>query len=264
MPGFSTATPADSAVIDRLRAARRLPEQQDFRAWKAQLHRAYRAPRPPPPYEWHLPDQRTLRVVTTPQSGWAASPTCSMTFTERLKPRTAVRRAEIACRAKRSIISPRPSCCSAATGGSGCTIRCSRRCGNCRPTCSTSAPHIEAVIEQCRLFHRGHETWQSLRAAVTAIDSREPILRRLERTDGSIIDCRTVRLPDGATLMTFKDVTDSGQMSNAAPDRAQHCAGRGEQDQDRFRSPRVLRAATAADQRHRIYASSRRPGDRGR
>jgi PAS domain-containing protein len=52
---FLDAHPADSAVIDRLRAARRLPEQQDFRAWKAQLHRAYRT-REPATYEWHLPD----------------------------------------------------------------------------------------------------------------------------------------------------------------------------------------------------------------
>ena len=57
--------PADSAVLDRLRAARLLPEQPDFRAWKAELHRAYRSTEPAR-YEWHLPDQRTLRVVTTP------------------------------------------------------------------------------------------------------------------------------------------------------------------------------------------------------
>ncbi len=54
---------------------------------------------------------------------------------------------------------------------------------------------------------------------MTAIDSREPILRRIERTDGSIIDCRTVRLPDGATLMTFKDVTDSVNVEHALIER---------------------------------------------
>ena len=35
--------PTDSAVLDALRAARKLPEEQDFRQWKAQLHTAYRA-----------------------------------------------------------------------------------------------------------------------------------------------------------------------------------------------------------------------------
>jgi signal transduction histidine kinase len=70
-------------------------------------------------------------------------------------------------------------------------------------------PHIEAVIAQCRLFHRDEETWQALRAAVTAIDSWDPLFRRIERADGSVVDCRPVRLPGGATLVTFQDVTDS-------------------------------------------------------
>jgi signal transduction histidine kinase len=69
------------------------------------------------------------------------------------------------------------------------------------------------------VFHRDHETWQSLRAAVTAIDSREPILQRIERIDGSVIDCRTVRMPDGATLMTFQDVTDSVKVERALIER---------------------------------------------
>ena len=52
-------------MLDRLRAARKLPEQADFRNWKSELHEAYRALEPRE-HEWHLPDGRTLRVVTTP------------------------------------------------------------------------------------------------------------------------------------------------------------------------------------------------------
>ena len=40
---FLDGNPDDSSVLDRLRAARKLPEQPDFRAWKAKLHEAYRA-----------------------------------------------------------------------------------------------------------------------------------------------------------------------------------------------------------------------------
>src|SRR5207302_1417338 len=57
--------PTDSAVLDRLRATRKLPEQADFRSWKAQLHAAYRALESHE-HQWHLPDGRTLRVITTP------------------------------------------------------------------------------------------------------------------------------------------------------------------------------------------------------
>ena len=43
---FLDGNPDDSSVLDRLRAARKLPEQPDFRAWKAKLHEAYRAVEP--------------------------------------------------------------------------------------------------------------------------------------------------------------------------------------------------------------------------
>ena len=47
--------PTDSAILDRLRAARKLPEQQDFRTWKNQLHEAYRSVEASEDL-WHLPD----------------------------------------------------------------------------------------------------------------------------------------------------------------------------------------------------------------
>ena len=63
--GFLDQNPTDSAVLDQLRAARKLPEEQDFREWKAALHEAYRATEAAE-HVWHLPDGRTMRVVTTP------------------------------------------------------------------------------------------------------------------------------------------------------------------------------------------------------
>ena len=44
---------------------RRLPEQPDFRAWKARLHEAYRANEAAKDV-WYLPDGRALSIVTTP------------------------------------------------------------------------------------------------------------------------------------------------------------------------------------------------------
>ena len=42
-----------------------LPDEQDFRQWKSALHEAYRAVEAKE-HMWHLPDGRTMRVVTTP------------------------------------------------------------------------------------------------------------------------------------------------------------------------------------------------------
>ena len=46
-------------------------------------------------------------------------------------------------------------------------------------------PHIEAVTAWCQALHDDDTVWRNLRAAVTAIDGREPIVARIERRDGS-------------------------------------------------------------------------------
>ena len=64
-PAFLDQGPTDGEILDRLRAKRQLPEQVDFRAWKAQQLSAYQAIEPSETV-WHLPDGRALRVVTSP------------------------------------------------------------------------------------------------------------------------------------------------------------------------------------------------------
>ncbi len=67
-----TSTPASSTRARPIRPCSiscapraSCPSEQDFRQWKAALHEAYRAIEPKA-HEWHLPDGRTMRVVTTP------------------------------------------------------------------------------------------------------------------------------------------------------------------------------------------------------
>jgi signal transduction histidine kinase len=83
----------------------------------------------------------------------------------------------------------------------------------------TDRPHIEKITTLSRPLHGDHPTWQALRAVVTAIDNRAAIEDRLERRDGSVVDCTTVPLPDGATLVTFHDVTDSVNVERALRER---------------------------------------------
>jgi signal transduction histidine kinase len=58
-----------------------------------------------------------------------------------------------------------------------------------------------------------------MRAAITAIDGRDPITARIERRDGVVIDLATTPLPDGATLVTCQDVTDSVNVERALRER---------------------------------------------
>jgi signal transduction histidine kinase len=80
-------------------------------------------------------------------------------------------------------------------------------------------PHIEAVIAWCAPLQPEDQTLRSLRTAVTAIGQRESVKGRLERRDGSVVDVATLPLPDGATLLTFQDVTDTVNVERALRER---------------------------------------------
>jgi signal transduction histidine kinase len=214
--GFLDQAPTDSAVIETLRAARKLPEEQDFRQWKAQLHEAYRAIEPRE-HTWHLPGRRTLRVVTTP------NPDGGVTYlfhdvTERLD---LERRFEELIRVQGETLDNLTE--GVAVFGSDGRLRLHNaafgRMWRLAPETLAGRPHIEKITGLCEPLHGNAPAWQSLRNVVTAIDSREATPGRIERRDGSVVDCITVPLPDAATLVTFHDVTDSVNVELALRER---------------------------------------------
>ena len=213
---FLDQRPTDSAVIEVLRTADKLPEEQDFRQWRAQLHETYRAVEAKE-HTWHLPDGRTLRVVTTPD------PDGGVTYlfhdvTERLD---LERRFEELIRVQGETLDNLAE--GVAVFGSDGRLRLHNaafaRMWRLSPEKLADRPHIERLTALCEPLHGGAPAWQALRDVITAIESREAIPGRIERRDGSVVDCTTVPLPDGATLVTFHDVTDSVNVERALRER---------------------------------------------
>jgi PAS domain-containing protein len=231
-PAFLDSQPSDSAVLDRLRATRKLPEQADFRNWKNELHEAYRALEPRQ-HEWHLPDGRTMRVVMT------QNPDGGVTYlfddvTERLK---LTRRYEALIGVQGE--TARGASEGVAVFGSDGRLDLHNPAFARQWRLETDAlngrdgerPHIETVLRWCRTLYGSDAFWAKLRGAVTGLERREPMTARLERLDGSVLDCATVPLPDGATLVTFQDITDSVNVERALIERADAL-----QDADRLKS----------------------------
>lgn len=215
-PAVLEHNPTDSAVLDRLRADRKLPEQQDFRQWKQQLYEAYRMVEPLE-HMWHLPDGRTLRVVTTP------NPEGGVTYlyddvTERLDMH---RRYDSLIKVQSETLDHLAE--AVAVFGSDGRVRLHnpafQRMWKLSPDALDAHPHIEAVTAWSQALHDDNTVWRSLRTAVTAIDERKPIISRIERRDGMMIDMATMPLPDGATLVTFQDVSDTVNVERALLDR---------------------------------------------
>lgn len=231
---FLDERPTDSAVLDRLRAQRLLPEQADFRAWTAQLHEAYRALEPKEHW-WHLPVGRTLRVVTNP------NPEGGVTYlfddiSERIE-------LESRYNALNRIQSETLDALAEAVSVFGSDGRLKlfnpafAKLWELSPQALADKPHIEAIGGWCRsLIARGRQPgerrdmrgvavdssgdpWVSIQRTVTSLERRTPVERRLERSDGSVLDCSATPLPDGGTMVTFRDVTDSVRVERALIER---------------------------------------------
>jgi signal transduction histidine kinase len=214
--GFLDQTPTDSAVLERLRAARKLPEEQDFRLWKQQLYEAYSVVEPRE-HMWHLPDGRTLRVITTP------NPEGGVTYlyddvTESLDLH---RRYDALIKVQSETLDHLTE--AVAVFGSDGRVRLHnpsfQRMWKLSAEALNEHPHVEAVTAWCQALHDEGDLWRSLRATVTAIDGREPVTASIERRDGMMIDMATMPLPDGATLVTFQDVTDTVNVERALRER---------------------------------------------
>jgi signal transduction histidine kinase len=213
---FLDARPTDGAVLDQLRAARKLPEQADFRAWKSGLHEAYRTIEAKE-HLWHLPDGRTLRVVTTsnPDGG------ITYLFDDVTEPLNLKRRYDALARVQGETLDNLSEAVAvfASDGRLRLFNPALARLWKLASAFLGERPHIEALITACRPLHNDEATWQLLRGAVTGLERREPITGRIERTDSTLVDCATVPLPDGATLVTFQDVTDTVNVERALRER---------------------------------------------
>jgi signal transduction histidine kinase len=217
--GYLDQGPTDSTLIEELRVAGKLPEQMDFgdfREWKTQLHEAYRS-NEAAEHVWHLPDGRTLRVITTP------NPDGGVTYlfhdiSERLD---LERRFAELIRVQGETLDNLAEAVAvfASDGRLALHNTAFAQMWKLAPQALSDRPHIEKITALCRPLHGDGDIWQSLREVVTAIEGRTALAGRLERRDGSVVDCTTVPLPAGATLVTFHDVTDSVNVERALRER---------------------------------------------
>ncbi|MGB7046419.1 MAG: ATP-binding protein, partial [Methylocella sp.] len=215
--------PTDSEILDRLRRARLLPEQADFRAWKADLLAAYQS-LDTDEQVWFPPDGRTLRAVISP------NPQGGVTYlfddvTERYR---LVSQFNASIRVQSETLDTLKE--GVAVFGSDGRLKLFN------PAFANmwalgrgeldDRPHIDRVAVLCAPLFAGEEAWGALRAAVAGLpDQRVGLERRLARRDGSVLDCAAAPLPDGATLLSFIDMTASVNVERALTERNQALIG---------------------------------------
>lgn len=81
--------------------------------------------------------------------------------------------------------------------------------------------HISQILDRSRKFFP-EEGWDKLREQMThELFARQDRAGEIRRTDGRILHYVSVALPDGGTMVTFHDVTDTVRVEEALRDKAQ-------------------------------------------
>lgn len=217
-PAFLDQRPSDGQILDNLRTRRKVPEQADFPAWRAQLREAYRALEPVNDW-WHLPGGEMLRVVITPNAEGGVT----YLFDDLSEHVALESRYNTLIRIQGETLDALAE--AVAVFGSEGRLHLYNEAFLSLWELDAQAlgdkPHIDAVAALCRSRHGESAAFSRIRSVVTAMEHRESETLRLERADGRVLDGTAQPLPDGGTLVTFRDVTDSVKVERALIERAE-------------------------------------------
>jgi len=210
--------PHHGDVLEAMRDQRRLPEKVDFQAWKRSQLAAYTDLLEGAQELWHLPDGSTLRVVSEPHPFGGL-----LMFFEDVTDRLTLERSY------NTLIAVQRETLNnlwegvAVFGGDGALQLYNAAYGaiwRLEESYLEAAPQFTEIADHCRTLCLDEDIWSQVQAMVLGHDAeRTPRTGRLERTDGRSIDYACVPLPDGASLFTYLDVTDSLHIERALRER---------------------------------------------
>jgi signal transduction histidine kinase len=210
--------PHHADLLDAMREQRRLPEQVDFKSWRAERLRQYTDVLEPREEYWHLPDGRTLRVVSHahPMGG-------ILQLFEDVTDRLAMQRSfNTLIAVQRETLNRLHE--GVAVFSSDGLLRLHNppfaSMWRLEAAVLETGPHIGRILDMSRdLFASGDGADEIHGVVLGSHEHRQLHQGRLKRSDGSLIDYTSVPLPDGDTLITFIDVTDRLNAEHALRER---------------------------------------------
>lgn len=213
---FLESSPDNAMLLDRFRSDGILPEQPDWRRWKDQVLAAYHSVESQE-HIWYLTDGRTLRVIVNPQPKGGVTWVFE-NLTEKL---------ELQSRYNTLIKVQGQTLDHLAEGvavfGSDGKIRLSNPAfaslWSLKREQIAEGLHISAIRRLCEpVSDAAH--WETFVTTVTGFDDeRQSLSGHIELSTGKILFYATAPLPNGQTMLTFVDVTDSVQVERALKEK---------------------------------------------
>lgn len=211
---------SERQILDKLRSDGQLPVTPDYQAWRQDHLKSYQLTEPQEKV-WHLPDGRSINLVAAPAAREGGVIYVFEDVTGRLKLESA----------HKALVNVQRETLNALSEAVAVFFTDGRlRLYN--PRLSEiwklpinqlgDGPHIDRIAEVCgnEWPEDGNIIWQRLKRAVVDLSpSRLDTTGRIKRSDDRLIDYAAVRLPDGQTMLTFIDVTESANFERVLKER---------------------------------------------
>ncbi len=211
------AKPQLGEFFDHLRHTRQLPEQSDYRKWRDNQLKTAGDSEAVEDW-WHLPDGRTIHVLGDRR------PDGGITYllddvTERLALES---RYNALIKVQRETLENLRE--GVALFGSDGRLKLFNAAfvsiWKLDPAFLDSAPHIDEVRTHCQPLLDGPEPWTTAHRAVTGVfETRESFDGTLTRPDEMTLAYAGVPLPDGSTVLTYIDISDTKRVEFALIER---------------------------------------------
>ena len=211
----------ERAILDKLRTEGMLPAQVNYHNWRDEHLKSYTRTKPHEDEPWHLPDGRTIKVISAPAGAAGGVIYVFDDITERLK-------LESTNKAFSNVQRETINALSEAVAVFGTNGRLTLS----NPRLSAlwklpmnelgKNPHIDEIAEASgrAIPEDGAAIWRDLKRGIIDLNpTRSDTTGRITRSDGRLLDYAITRLPDGQTMMTFLDVTESASYSKVLKER---------------------------------------------
>ncbi len=214
---FLEKRPDNSELLDRLRSAKKLPEQLNWKTWKDDVLSVYRALDTQADL-WHLPNGQILRVFATahPQGGatWVFE-----NLTEQVDLET---RYNTLVKVQGETIDHLSE--GVAVFGPDGRIRLSnpafRILWNITEAQAKPGTHIQALAEACAPSYDRTDGWKRFAEQITSFDDERPSSQgTLELYSNLVLDYAVIPLPNAQTMLTFVNKTDSVRAERALTEK---------------------------------------------
>lgn len=210
--------PTDGEILDRLRTQRCIPEQANYREWRAKQLSSYTTLEMRESW-WYLPDGRSLHVVCEqhPFGGVTylyENVTKEIQLESRYNELIGVQR-ETLDNLEEAI----------ALFGSDGRLKLFNpafsKFWNFDGAFLQKEPHVDQLVSDAAVIREAGAAWQEIKFGITGMESERRALRGRLTASDRILQYSSVPLPDGNTLLTFSDISDPAKMERALRDRTE-------------------------------------------